>query len=140
MSRKIDLPAEQHVRAVLADMLAEAAEGSAKPSVLALARRLGLSNATYWRHFPDIAAEVNQTVSVAVVPASSEHPCLGRSEEQAAHIARLRRENARLTDQMEAAFGHLRQLTVDNAQLRRDLEAACAITRLDPGHAKSRHS
>jgi hypothetical protein len=46
MSREIHLPAEQHVRAALADMLAEAAEGSAKPSVLALARRLGLSNAT----------------------------------------------------------------------------------------------
>lgn len=47
MSRKIDLPAEAQVRAVLADMLAEAAAGGAKPSVLALARRLGLSNATF---------------------------------------------------------------------------------------------
>lgn len=36
MSRKIDLPTEAHVRAVLADMLAEAAAGGAKPSVLAL--------------------------------------------------------------------------------------------------------
>jgi hypothetical protein len=36
MSGKIDLPAEAHVRAVLADMLAEAAAGGAKPSVLAL--------------------------------------------------------------------------------------------------------
>ena len=55
MSRKIDLPDQAHVRAVLADMLAEAAAGGAKPSVLALARRLGLSNATFWRHFRDIA-------------------------------------------------------------------------------------
>lgn len=138
MSRKIDLPDQAHVRNIMADMLAAAAAGGARPSVLALARRLGLSNATFWRHFPDIATEVRQAASVAMVPASGENRCLGRCEEQAAHNARLRRENARLTDQLEAAFGHLRRLTVDNAQLRRDLEAARAITRLDPGHAKSR--
>jgi hypothetical protein len=53
-------------------------------------------------------------------------------EEQAAHNARLCRENTRLADQLEAALGHLRRLTIDNAQLRHDLEAARAITRLDP--------
>lgn len=34
MSRKIDLPAEQHVRAVLADMLAEAAGAAPNPACL----------------------------------------------------------------------------------------------------------
>ena len=65
MSRRIELPAEQHVRDVLADMLTEAAAGGAKPSVLALARRLGLTNATFWRHFRDIAADIRHAASAA---------------------------------------------------------------------------
>ena len=43
MTRKIELPAEEHVRAVMARMLADAAAGGPRPTVLALARSLGLS-------------------------------------------------------------------------------------------------
>jgi hypothetical protein len=41
MTRKIDLPPEQHVRTVMAAMLADAAGGGPRPTVLALARSLG---------------------------------------------------------------------------------------------------
>ena len=140
MSRKIDLPDQAHVRAVLADMLAEAAAGGAQPSVLALARRLGLSNATFWRHFRDIATEIRHAANAPMAPASAGNPRPHLCEEQAAQNARLRRENARLADQLEAALGHLRRLTIDNAQLRDDLEAARAITRLDPGHKGSQRT
>jgi AcrR family transcriptional regulator len=132
MSRKIDLPAEAHVRAVLAHMLTEAAAGGAKPSVLALARRLGLSNATFWRHFRDIATEVRHAASDSMVPVGGENLRRDRAGELASQNAGLRRERDRLADQMEAALGHLRRLTIDNAQLRHDLEAARRITRLDP--------
>ena len=60
MTRKIDLPAEEHVRAVMARMLADADAGGPRPTVLALARKLGLTNATFWRHYHDIAAELRR--------------------------------------------------------------------------------
>src|SRR5712691_7600276 len=129
MSRKIDLPAEAHVRAVLADMLAEAAAGGAKPSVLALARRLGLSNATFWRHFRDIATEIRNTAGDSVAQPGGQNP-RDRAGELASQNAGLRRERDRLADQLEAALGHLRRLTIDNAQLRHVLEAAYKITQI----------
>lgn len=133
MSRKIDLPAKAHVRAVLADMLAEAAAGGAKLSVLALARRLGLSNATFWRHFRDIATEIRHTAGDSMAQPGGQDPRRDRAGELASQNARLCRDRDRLADQLEAALGHLRRLTIDNAQLRHDLEAAHNITRLDPG-------
>lgn len=133
MSRRIDLPGEAHVRDVLAGMLAEAAAGGAKPSVLALARRLGLSNATFWRHFRDIATEVRHTVSISTAAGGSENLRRDRAGELASQNAGLRRDRDRLAGQLDAALGHLRRLTTDNAQLRSDLEAARRITRLDPG-------
>jgi AcrR family transcriptional regulator len=112
VSRKIELPAEQHVRDVRADMLAEAAAGGAKPSVLALARRLGLTNATFWRHFRDIAADIRHLASADIAPASSRSLRPDRGKELADH----------------------------NARLRRELEAARGITRLDPGRAPSQQT
>jgi AcrR family transcriptional regulator len=140
MSRRIDLPGEAHVRAVLADMLAEAAAGGARPSVIALARRLGLSNATFWRHFRDIATDVRHAANAAMAPASAGNLRPDLREEHADQNARLRRENARLVDQLEAALGHLRRLTIDNLKLRHDLEAARAITHLDPGRKRSQRT
>jgi hypothetical protein len=59
MTRKIDLLLpEEHVRAVMAGMLADAAAGGPRPAVLAFARRLGLANATFWPHCHDIATEL----------------------------------------------------------------------------------
>jgi len=133
MSRKIDLPGQAHVRTVLADMLAEAAAGGPKPSVLALARRLGLSNATFWRHFRDIATELRHAAGDSMAPPGGQNPRRDRAGELASQNAGLRRERDRLADQLEAALGHLRRLTIDNAQLRHDLDAAHSITRLDPG-------
>ncbi|HEY4850566.1 MAG TPA: hypothetical protein VII22_07205 [Streptosporangiaceae bacterium] len=138
MSRKIDLPDQAHVRAVLADMLAEAAAGGAKPSVLALARRLGLSNATFWRHFRDIATEIRHTAGDSMAQPGGQNPQRDRAGELASQNAGLRRERDRLADQLEAALSHLRRLTIDNAQLRHDLEAAHNITHLGPGRESPR--
>jgi hypothetical protein len=74
--------------------------------------------------------------NAAMAPASAGNLRAGLCQDQAAQNARLRRENARLADQLEAALAHLRRLTIDNAQLRHDLEAARAITRLDPARKR----
>jgi AcrR family transcriptional regulator len=119
-------------------MLAEAAAGGPRPSMLALARRLGLSNATFWRHFRDIATEIRHTAGASMGQPGGQNPRRDRAGELASQNAGLRRERDRLADQLEAALGHLRRLTTDNAQLRHDLEAAHNITRLDPGRESPR--
>jgi hypothetical protein len=70
MSRRKPLPDEQEVRDALAQMHAEAAEGGAAVSVLGLARRLGISNATFWRNFREIATEIRQAPAPAAQPAA----------------------------------------------------------------------
>jgi hypothetical protein len=136
MTRKINLPAEEHVRAVMTGMLADADAGGPRPTVLALARSLGLANATFWRHYHDIATELRQH-AVSEIPAARvrDHNRLpGQGGELASQNAALRRERDHLASQLEAALSHPRRLTIDNAGLRRELEIARAVTRLDrPG-------
>jgi len=132
MTRKIDLPPEQHVRTVMAAMLADAAGGGPRPTVLALARSLGLANATFWRHYHDIATELCHHAAQArqPVPAPDQNQRRGQAGELAGQNAALRRERDHLTSQLEAALSHLRRLTIDNAELRCELQTARAVTRI----------
>jgi len=132
MTRKVDLPPEDHVRTVMAGMLADAAAGGPRPTVLALARTLGLANATFWRHYHDIATELRHHDAGArqSVPAPDQNQCPGQAGELASQNAALRRERDHLASQLEAALSHLRRLTIDNAELRSELETARAITRI----------
>lgn len=125
MTRKIDLPPEEHVRAVMAGMLADTAAGGPRPTVLALARNLGLTNATFWRHYHDIATELRRRAAsgIQAAPVRHQNPLPSQN-------AALRRERDHLASQLEAALSHLRRLTIDNAELRRELETARAITRI----------
>jgi len=97
MTRKIDLPPEQHVRTVMAAMLADAAGGGPRPTVLALARSLGLANATFWRHYHDIATELCHHAAQArqAVPAPDQNqrrqPARRRPQPPAAADHRQRR-------------------------------------------------
>jgi hypothetical protein len=140
MTRKIDLPAEDHVRAVMAAMLTDAAAGGPRPTVLALARSLGLANATFWRHYHDIATELRHHAARArqADPAPGQNQYPGRAGELASQNAALRRERDHLASQLEAALSHLRRLTIDNAELRRELETARAITRIGRPDTASR--
>jgi len=81
MTRKVDLPPEDHVRTVMAGMLADAAAGGPRPTVLALARTLGLANATFWRHYHDIATELRHHDAGArqSVPAPDQNQCPGQA-------------------------------------------------------------
>jgi hypothetical protein len=132
MTRKVDLPPEDHVRAVMAGMLAAAAAGGPRPTVLALARTLGLANATFWRHYHDIATALRHHDAGArqAVPAPDQNQCPGQAGELASQNAALRRERDHLASQLEAALSHLRRLTIDNAELRSELETARAVTRI----------
>lgn len=108
MTRKIDLPPEEHVRTIIPGMLADAAAGGPRPTVLALARNLGLANATFWRHYHDIATELRHHAAGArqAVPAPDQSHYPGQASELASQNAALRRERDHLASQLEAALSH----------------------------------
>jgi AcrR family transcriptional regulator len=116
VTRKIDLPEEDRVREVLAALR----DRGCRPTAAALARELGLSNTTFWRHFRDVALELQAPPlhSATAVPAPR------------AHEARLRRERDELTTQLRTAIAHVRRLTIENSELRRQLEDANNITHI----------
>jgi hypothetical protein len=61
--RPADIPAEANVRRVLDQYLTECHDNGKRPSVLALATRLGMTNTTFRRHFPRQAREISETRS-----------------------------------------------------------------------------
>ena len=133
MSRRKPAPSEARVRETFAQMRAEADAGTTRVSVLGLARRLGMSNATFWRNYREIAIEIRQAAETSGNPARASRP--GNEAKLAERNASLRRERDALAGQLEAALAHLRRLTTDNARLREELEAARAVSHLDSARA-----
>jgi hypothetical protein len=130
VSRRVDLPSEHAVRAAMAVLLDEAAAEGATPTVVALAKRLGLANSTFWRHFPDIATELRATVRTPNpdVPTS---PAARRLADLEQRNAELARDNRQLTEHLDLAVVNLQRLTLDNHKLRQALEATSKVTRID---------
>jgi hypothetical protein len=125
MTRRVPLPTAADVEQARTAILAEAAAGR-RPSVVALARRLGLTNATFWRHLPDIARQVaNQRRTLAartIAPAAS----AGRE----AQLASLRRTNRNLTENLALAAANIQRLSLENEALRRELGATRNVMQL----------
>ncbi|MER6206330.1 hypothetical protein [Streptomyces sp. NPDC001642] len=95
-----------------------------KPSVLKLARQIGLSNTTFRRRFPDSARELGALRSASVIPADgpSEHDRL------IARNAKLRRRNQKLASELALAVAQLPHVAMTNERLREALENASKIT------------
>jgi hypothetical protein len=127
MSRKLDLPVRGQVLQVLADL---ASASGRPPSVVALARRLGLTNATFWRHYPDIAREVAAQRRASPSQSSDPDTYSRPGDDLRAQIAQLREANQALTEQLDLAIASIQRLSIENHQLRQDLEAAAAVTHL----------
>lgn len=127
MSRVGNLPHEARVRKALDELLLQAEETGTTPSVLALARRFGLSNTTFRRHYPDIARQVSDVRRVA----PSESPArsgAARYDTLVARNALLRRANRSLSDHVKIAAANIQRLTLENAQLRHELHAAAKVS------------
>jgi hypothetical protein len=105
VSRRKPVPDEARVREALAQMRTEAESGTTRVSVLGLARRLGMSNAAFWRNHREIATEIRQAAETSGKPARA------------------------------SRRGNEARLTTDNAQLRGELEAARAVSHLGTARA-----
>jgi AcrR family transcriptional regulator len=130
MSRKVALPSEEQVRQALIELTTEAETAGRQPTVLGLARRLGLANATFWRHFPDIAEEVREAAR-SPRPAGPGPRGSDRYDELLKKNAALRRANTELSEHLALAVANIQRLTLENHQLRTELEAARGVSRLD---------
>jgi hypothetical protein len=109
-------------------VLAEAQAAGRRPSVLAVARHLGLTNTTLRRNFPDAAAEVSTLRHAQQEPAG---PDVESGTALRQRIADLRQDNRTLAEHLELAVANIQRLTLDNHRLRQELEAAHGITRID---------
>jgi AcrR family transcriptional regulator len=128
---RIDLPREDHVREVMAEVIADARENGRRPAVVTLARELGMSHPSFWRHFPGIARElVDLARSQGTERSPGAEPSrLGQIEED---NARLRRENTQLACDLRLAKAVIQRLALENDRQRRELEAAGKVVRIHP--------
>ena len=116
------LPSDTDVRTAIEALTAETGQ---RPSVLALATRLGLANTTFRRNFPGICTEL---ATAQDTPDATNSPnayarCLADS-------ARLRRDNRNLTEQLELAIAAIQRLSTDNDRLRTALHDAHSVAPL----------
>jgi hypothetical protein len=127
VTAKVALPTEEQVLAALAELCA--ATDGRRPSVVALARRVGLTNATFWRHFPRIARDVADRRRAAPPPTPPTASADRGTDPRIEH-AQLRRDNRTLTDQLELAIANIQRLSLENHELRRELEHARNVSRI----------
>lgn len=125
MTRRVPLPSETQVRAKLAQI--RSSDEHKNATVSGLAKQLGLANATFWRHFPQVAQEVADARRLSTAASKTLRQTDIKSAD--AEIA-LRTENARLRMQVDLAVSHIQQLTLDNRTLRDQLESRTGIVHL----------
>jgi hypothetical protein len=123
---RLQIPGHDKVLGTLTVLQAEAQASGRQPSVIALARSLGLANTTFRRNFPDVVAEfTRQAATRRQTP-----PPPGRYAQLEESNAQLRRENRELRGQLEMAAAVIQRITTENDRLRQELEAAANVTQI----------
>ncbi|BBC98578.1 hypothetical protein [Streptomyces griseofuscus] len=103
-------------------------------------KKFGMSNATFRRHFPDIAQEIAALRSARPTPGAPSEPT--RYHRLVARNAKLKRRNREFTETLTLAACHIQRVTLENRKLRGELKAATGVARLASvpglGHQYSR--
>jgi len=113
-------PDRSTVLSKLDELKAQSRGSAARVSVLALAGSVGMSNTTFRRVFPDLVADV----------AAFESPprtCRTATESAAEALAKTRKRNRDLEENINVAVDAIQRLTLENHRLRRELEAALSV-------------
>ncbi len=131
MTRPVDLPTDDQVSGAWAELAADANDGGPRPSVVALARRLGLTNSTFWRHFPDHARRVADHARSGSheTPPPEPRASPGGQPDRCTNPSR---HNQDLQTQLHLAAANIAELTIENHELRTALEAALNVSRIPP--------
>ncbi|MFB7297419.1 hypothetical protein [Streptomyces rubiginosohelvolus] len=116
------LPSRTDVRAAIDTLTAQTGR---RPSVLALATRLGLPNTTFRRNYPDICTDLTTARRTPDDTTSTDAYTACKADN-----ARLRRTNRDLATQLDLAIAVIQRLSTDNDRLRTALHQAQSITPL----------
>lgn len=138
MTRPAGIPVQARARQVMDRYLSECRDLGRRPSVLALATRLGLSNTTFRRHFPELAKDISALRSSPSSPTGDQRQP-SPYDVLTARNAKLRRTNRSLNENLRYAAAQLQRLALDNTRLRQALEASHRITRIDWPDRDRRH-
>ena len=130
MTTHSSIPTAEQAQRIRDRVIAEAAHAGRRPSVLAAARELGLSNTTFRRRFPDIAQEIGEARSTPATRGTTSTES-GEQARLVARNAKLRRENQRLRTHLNLAVANIARLTLQGHELHRRLEATSQVTRLE---------
>lgn len=129
MTQRVPLPSTDDITSVIDALTREA---GCPPAALAVATRLGMSNSTFWRHFPHIAQELadsrreaNRNVRRRRIPGTSD-------AHHRSVISQLRVENARLLNEVNVAALEVQRLTLENHALRTQHELSERVTSIRP--------
>lgn len=131
MTRRVDLPTTEEIARRVEELTTS---NGRPPAVIALARDLQLSNATFWRHFPSIAQSVadagrafRQTghMDPPLNPASNTKSSPGEQPPTSPRLAGLQ------TD-LQAAAREIQRLTLENETLRAQLQDVTSVLPIRP--------
>lgn len=118
---------EALVRKKLQEMLTACEQEKRRPSVLGLARAVGMSNTTFRRNYPDVADEIGRRRSEPATPPPGSRNEVDRL---AARNAKIRRRNRELQDQLKLATAQIQFLALRAARLEEALEDQTKVTRI----------
>nr|WSX50717.1 hypothetical protein OG409_18265 [Streptomyces sp. NBC_00974] len=121
-----DLP-DALVRKRMEATLAASHDSNRRPSVLAIARSLGMSNTTFRRRYPDLVQEIS---SHRTAPGNEPAHEPTAQDILIARNAKLRRRNRELTAALALATAQIQYVTLENARFREALEAQEGVTQL----------
>jgi AcrR family transcriptional regulator len=120
-------PDRATVHAAINELRQQAESASARVSVLAVAKRVGLANTTFRRRFPDLTEQITAGEYDDPRPPADSTASIKDTE------AKLRQRNRDLQENLELAIAAIQRLTQDNQGLRQQLEAARVVTPIRPG-------
>lgn len=121
------LPSRDQVLTVLSELRNEAGATGKPPTVLGLARQLGLANTTFRRNFADIILDLSQQAAAPDAPSRA-----SRYQQLQQASAELRSSNRQLREHLDLATAVIQRLTLENQRLREQLETAANVTTITP--------
>ncbi|MFC9635822.1 hypothetical protein ACFTY8_43115 [Streptomyces mirabilis] len=113
------------VRKRMEEMLAACRDSSRRPSILAFARSLGLSNTTFRRRYPDLVQEITAR---RTAPSDEQVHEPSTLDTLTARNAKLRRRDRELTAALALATAQIQFVTLENVRFREALEAQHTVT------------
>jgi AcrR family transcriptional regulator len=123
---------EADVQTAADALLAEACDGTTRPTVSALAQRAGITRPTLYRNYPGLVKRFTaQAAAVTAVTTQVATPQRAQATNDLHdRVTKLRYENEQLRLHLDLYEDHIRRLTIQNTTLADQLAQAGVVTDL----------